>query len=176
MSDNEKIEQFERELNLLDEQVKLSINELKTDIEKNKSNDVNLHLKYADVESLIEVLREQINWQRDHLKEYVKDDTRDEQRLSAKIDEMAETMNTLSNALIFQKDRMKSLTDNLDTFGKAIANLRNSKMIASTIKLNDMDKARKNQGDRIAKLEKKLEKKHDILKSRIKKIQDNLED
>ena len=169
---DKKMAQFERELNLLDEQIKLSISELREDIDSNDSTDLNLHLKYGDVESLIKVLADQIDWQREHLKVHTKEDTKDDLRVTQKLAEMSSTLKKLTDSLDFQKDKMKVLTDTLSEFGKTIAKLKQLPMIVKATKLANLEKSRKIQGGNLEKLYHRVNKLHNVMRGRVKALED----
>ena len=169
---DKKMAQFERELNLLDEQIKLSISELREDIDSNDSTDLNLHLKYGDIEALIAVLADQIDWQREHLKTYIKEDTKDELRITQKLAEMGKTLELLTDSVGFQKDKMKVMTDTLSEFGKTIAKLKQLPMIVKSTSIAKLEKSRKIQGGNLENLGKRVNKLHNTMRKRVKDLED----
>jgi len=184
-----ELDDLNKNLRIIESELTWQLDKLKDYMKRDNENDMESHLKIADINASIELLQEQIKSQAEIFTSSSNKQSSSTSNLKKSIEEVSKTTNLLQQHFEFQKNKLSEYierdTEFTKQFGDTLRKMRDdmkkitySKSIVDTLNVasqkDDVDSLKKKdvyRKEKLLHLEKKLENTQSNMKKRVSELE-----
>lgn len=184
-----ELDDLNKNLRIIESELTWQLDKLKDYMKRDNENDMESHLKIADINASIELLQEQIKSQAEIFTSSSNKQSSSTSNLKKSIEEVSKTTNLLQQHFEFQKNKLseyierdteftKQFGDTLRKMRDDMKNITYSKSIVDTLNVasqkDDVDNLKKKdvyRKEKLLHLEKKLENTQNNMKKRVSELE-----
>jgi hypothetical protein len=184
-----ELDDLNKNLRIIESELTWQLDKLKDYMKRDNENDMESHLKIADINASIELLQEQIKSQAEIFTSSSNKQSSSTGNLKKSIEEVSKTTNLLQQHFEFQKNKLSEYierdTEFTKQFGDTLRKMRDdmktitySKSIVDTLNVasqkDDVDSLKKKdvyRKEKLLHLEKKLENTQNNMKKRVSELE-----
>jgi hypothetical protein len=187
-----ELDDLTKNLRIIESELTWQLDKLKDYMKRDNENDMESHLKIADINASIELLQEQIKSQAEIFTSNSNKQSSSTSNLKKSIEDISKTTNLLQQHFEFQKNKLSEYIERdsefTKQFGDTLRKMRDdmktitySKSIVDTLNVasqkDDVDSLKKKdvyRKEKLLHLEKKLENTHTNMKKRVSELENKI--
>jgi len=187
-----ELDDLNKNLRIIESELTWQLDKLKDYMKRDNENDMESHLKIADINASIELLQEQIKSQAEIFTSNSNKQSSSTSNLKKSIEDISKTTNLLQQHFEFQKNKLSEYIERdsefTKQFGDTLRKMRDdmktitySKSIVDTLNVasqkDDVDSLKKKdvyRKEKLLHLEKKLENTHINMKKRVSELENKI--